>query len=68
VNSFEDLLPSSVHVSTRSGQLQRGLSKAQIGRELLLSPFAVGVFMGNALMKLGVRSELEAIALVLRGA
>ena len=30
----------------------RGLSKAEIGRELLLSPFAVGVFLENGLVKL----------------
>jgi DNA-binding NarL/FixJ family response regulator len=30
-----------------------GWSKAEIGRELLMSPFAVGVFLENALVKLG---------------
>jgi DNA-binding CsgD family transcriptional regulator len=31
----------------------QGLSKAEIGRALLMSPFAVGVFLENALVKLG---------------
>jgi DNA-binding NarL/FixJ family response regulator len=36
----------------------RGLSNAQIGRELLISPFAVGVFTQNALEKLALHSRL----------
>jgi DNA-binding NarL/FixJ family response regulator len=38
----------------------RGWSDAQIGRALLISPFAVGVFTRNALQKLEMHSRLEA--------
>ena len=31
----------------------QGLSKVEIGRELLVSPYAVGIFLENALVKLG---------------
>jgi DNA-binding CsgD family transcriptional regulator len=31
----------------------QGLSKVEIGRELWMSPYAVGVFLENALVKLG---------------
>jgi DNA-binding NarL/FixJ family response regulator len=41
-----------------------GWSKAQIGRDLHLSVHTVGVHIQNILVKLGVHSELEAIALV----
>jgi two-component system nitrate/nitrite response regulator NarL len=41
----------------------RGWSNAQIGRELLLSPFTVSVFVQNGLEKLKMQSRLEAATL-----